>query len=72
MPGELPQDFGDDVTWRKRWMPTPKWAAAFVVGAGGIATASVEAGQWTDTLTIMAITFGVERAVAYITPRKGS
>lgn len=68
---EMPEEtFGNAVNWRKQWLPTPKWVVALVVGAGGLATAYVEAGEWSDTLMIMAITLGVERVAAYVSPNQ--
>ena len=66
-------DPGDDMRWRNKWMPTPKWAVAFTVGVGAIASAFVEAGQqWNDTLSIVTIGFAVERITAYIAPNHKS
>lgn len=62
--------YGDDTTWRTKWLPTPKWVVALTVGLGGLATAAVEAGEWSDTLTVMAITLAVERITAYVAPNR--
>jgi len=67
------ETYGNDLNWRSKWTPTPKWIVAFTVGAGAIASAFVEAGkQWNDTLSIIAIGFAVERITAYVAPNHKS
>ncbi len=63
-------EFGDDHNWRTNWIPTPKWTVATVTGAGALGTAYVEAGEWNDTLIIMAIGLAVQRISAYVTPNR--
>jgi hypothetical protein len=57
--------------WREKWVPSPKWAVALVVGLGGIATAMIEADdEWSSTIQIMVVTLVVARLSAYIAPNK--
>lgn len=58
-----------DTTWRKSWIPTPKWAVATVSGVGTIATMLVRSdGEWTDQIAIALIGLLVGRASAYLAP----
>ena len=64
---------GDEYTWRKKWIPTPKWTIALVVGLGGVATAMIESDdEWSSSIQIMVVTLVVERLSAYIAPNKGA
>jgi hypothetical protein len=49
-----------------RLAPTRKWWAATVTGGGTVAVAWAEAGDWTSTLTVTAVGFAVQRAVAWL------
>lgn len=55
-------------SYGKGLAPSRKWWAATVVGAGTVGTAWAEAGEWSQTLTIAAIGFAVQRAVAWLVP----
>jgi hypothetical protein len=52
------------------WLPSRKWWAATVTGAGTIGVAAAEAGHWSSVLTVSAIGFAVQRIVAYLIPNK--
>jgi hypothetical protein len=55
-------------SWGRRQIPTRKWAVATVIGAGALATAWAEAGEWSSTLTVTAVGFVVQRLVAWLVP----
>jgi hypothetical protein len=50
--------------------PSRKWIAATIVAAGALGTAFAQAGEWSSTLTVMAIGLVVERATAYLVSNK--
>jgi hypothetical protein len=58
------------VTAPSPWVPTRKWIAATVTGAGTIGVSWAEAGHWSSVLTVSAIGFAVQRIVAYLIPNK--
>jgi hypothetical protein len=49
-------------------MPSRKWFAATIVALGTVGTAWAEAGEWSSTLTILAIGVVVGRATAWLVP----
>lgn len=51
-------------------MPTRKWWAATVVAVGALGTAFAEAGEWSSTLSVMAIGLVVQRSTAWLVPNK--
>lgn len=51
--------------------PSRKWWAATVIGAGTVGTAWVEAGDWSSVLSVAAVGFAVQRAVAWLVPNGG-
>lgn len=50
------------------WVPSRKWFAATVVALGALATAWAQAGEWSSTLTVMAIGIVVQAATSYLLP----
>jgi hypothetical protein len=55
-------------SYGKAAVPSRKWFAATVIGLGTIGVDWATAGHWTQTLSIAAIGFGVQRCVAYFLP----
>lgn len=49
-------------------MPTRKWFAALLVGAGTIATLYITTGGWDAEESIAAVGLVIERGVAWLTP----
>jgi hypothetical protein len=49
------------------WAPSRKWAAAQVVGLGGVATSAIESG-WDATEWKLLVALAVQAAVTYLVP----
>ena len=53
-------------------MPTRKWWAALITGAGGIAVMALSTGSWDIEESIALVTLLTERSVAYLVPNDPS
>jgi len=65
-------DYGDDLNWRRKWAPTPKWSVATVAATVTGLTLLVEAGwHWSNEIVITTVGLVGQRVASDIAPNHG-
>jgi hypothetical protein len=57
----------------EKWTaPSRKWFVTQVTALAALATAAIQAGEWTTTLSVMAVGIAAQAAIAYLVPNAES